>query len=298
MKILIIHFFFIGVSILFSWNNLSAQDFIELKDGTIYEGEIMDTNGPKYKIRIIENGEEVDVIVKRKNVLQFRNKNTSRSQSTLSDVFSSDSPSQLDSVTMLDGRQFVGLMLDTNGAKYRIKVKDEAGTYTDWIIKRADIEVMKRAGRNSKYFNEDINKRAKVIFLEGGGTSIFYGINFDSRIFKKDTGPGFSVGFGATRFTGDTNTRFHFPMSFNHLWGRKPHYAELGIGMNINNNPQEIRGTNTSHEEGKVRVIGSLVFAYRFVTTKDFFFRVGMTPIFSKEETIPFYAGLAIGFKI
>ncbi len=149
---------------------------------------------------------------------------------------------------------------------------------------------------NAQYGKGDaeVTSPAKAVFFEIGGPGIA-SINYDMRFTKSESGIGGRVGFGGFSLgTGtDRTSAIFIPLGLNYLLGKDgKHYFELGGGATIVNTKE---GTSNSDFSS---TFGHLNFGYR-MQPKDggFFFRAAINPVFGRGFFIPYYAGLAFGYK-
>lgn len=130
---------------------------------------------------------------------------------------------------------------------------------------------------------------AKAIYFELAGPGLA-SINYDMRFAKKEDGLGFRVGVGGLKIE-DEGALF-IPIGLNYLLGKdKKNYFEIGGGVTLVN-------TSSDGESNFTGTFGHLNFGYRF-QPKDggFFFRAAMNPIFGDGFFVPYYGGIAFGYK-
>jgi len=133
---------------------------------------------------------------------------------------------------------------------------------------------------------------AKSIYFELGGPGLA-SFNFDTRFTKKEDGIGGRIGVGG--FSIDGESLLTVPVGLNYILGKdERHYFELGAGatfVNYNSKYFDEEGTFES-------TFGHLTFGYR-LQPKDggFLFRAAIVPVFNKDGFIPYYAGIAFGYK-
>ncbi|MCX2451749.1 hypothetical protein OQX61_10805 [Pedobacter sp. PLR] len=134
--------------------------------------------------------------------------------------------------------------------------------------------------------------RAQNIFIELGGQGLTFTANYDSRFFNKRDGLGGRAGIGYFSVDGDKVTTV--PLSLNYLLGKNGKYFELGLGatyISTSGNSEVLFNKNESN------VIGTMSFFYR-VQPEDsgFSFRIGLSPVFSRDFFLPYYGGLSLGY--
>ena len=126
-------------------------------------------------------------------------------------------------------------------------------------------------------------------------------LNYDMRFTKSEKGIGGRVGFGGFSIgTGDARTGAIFvPLGLNYLLSKdERNYFELGGGVTIVNAKASVNNGTTNNEVTFGSTFGHVSFGYR-LQPKDggFFFRAAINPVFGKGFFIPYYAGVAFGYK-
>ncbi|WP_316747450.1 hypothetical protein [Pedobacter gandavensis] len=134
--------------------------------------------------------------------------------------------------------------------------------------------------------------RAQNIFIELGGQGLTFTANYDSRFFKKRDGLGGRAGIGYFSVDGDKVTTV--PLSLNYLLGKNGKYFELGLGATFISTGGDAEVLFNKNESN---VIGTMSFFYR-VQPEDsgFAFRIGLSPVFSRDFFLPYYGGLSLGY--
>ncbi|HEX8609309.1 MAG TPA: hypothetical protein VF679_11770 [Pedobacter sp.] len=138
-------------------------------------------------------------------------------------------------------------------------------------------------------------KRAQNVFIELGGQGLTFTANYDSRFGNRRDGLGGRAGIGYFAVDGDRVTTI--PLSLNYLLGKGNKFFEIGLGatiatLNIQSGDGFLFDDGTS--EG---IVGTMSFAYRVQPIDSgFSFRVGITPIFNKENFIPYFGGISLGY--
>ena len=135
---------------------------------------------------------------------------------------------------------------------------------------------------------------AKSAYAELGGPGLA-SVNFDTRFSPKEDGLGGRIGVGG--FTEDGFGIFTLPVEINYLLGKDgKNYFELGAGFTYaHTNGDIIFGDNGSSSSGS---FGHLTIGYRLQPIKGgFLFRAAIVPVFGKGYFIPYYAGIAFGYK-
>ena len=135
---------------------------------------------------------------------------------------------------------------------------------------------------------------AKAVFFELGGPGLA-SINYDMRFTKSETGIGGRVGVGgfSINVNADKTSVIFIPVGLNYLMGKDGrNYFELGGGVTFVN-----ASNNTSNSDFGT-TFGNVNFGYR-LQPKDggFFFRAAINPVFGKGFFLPYYGGIAFGYK-
>lgn len=133
--------------------------------------------------------------------------------------------------------------------------------------------------------------RDKNIYIEFWGASNLIGISFDSRLTPISP---WGCRLGISYFQGgnsyikgsNSNRGVFFPIEVNYLIGQNKHKLEFGVGSSLG-----IYSEHTSFfiEESKnqsttITTLGYYLFSnvgYRYLSTKGFLFRTGLSPSFS-----------------
>ncbi|MDB5253325.1 MAG: hypothetical protein JWP27_2494 [Flaviaesturariibacter sp.] len=136
---------------------------------------------------------------------------------------------------------------------------------------------------------------AKSMYVELGGPGLA-SINYDTRFTKKEGGIGGRIGLGY--FSVDGERLLTVPIGINYLLSKdQRNYFEVGGGVTVvsyksdyydyYNDPSTFTGT-----------FGHLNFGYRLQPKNGgFMFRAAITPVFGRDGFIPYYAGIAFGYK-
>ena len=128
----------------------------------------------------------------------------------------------------------------------------------------------------------------KVIYLDLGGGSLFYSINFE-----KQTKSGFVYGFGMEYLPNLTINDSYYGSTFgiiptaNQLFGKKSHHLEVGISGLLTLQGYQISGLKSLLAFGRI--------GYRYQPNNGgFVFRAGFTPIL--YPTIAPWGGISFGY--
>ncbi|MDB5223571.1 MAG: hypothetical protein JWN83_2238 [Chitinophagaceae bacterium] len=141
-------------------------------------------------------------------------------------------------------------------------------------------------------------KAAKAFYAELGGPGLA-SANFDMRFAKKEDGFGFRVGIGGFSLSdgfGDRTGILTVPVGVNYLIGKdQKNYFELGAGFTYINATSSSSGFSSDNFSSS---FGNLTLGYRIAPAKGgFFFKAEITPVFGNGFFIPYYGGVAFGYK-
>jgi hypothetical protein len=161
----------------------------------------------------------------------------------------------------------------------------------------------------------------KAVYVELGGAGLPYSFNYDFR-FDKDNINSWGMRIGAGGYTvSDGDSFFSLPIMINRLYGKGPHYFELGFGATFfafDNSYYEycIEGyfdqttgqyvcTSTGSDsynfildvDGSPSIMGTMNFGYRRVPVDGgFTWKVNLNPIFNNNGFWPLFAGIGVGY--
>lgn len=133
-------------------------------------------------------------------------------------------------------------------------------------------------------------KPSSAIYIEGGGNSLIYSINYDRRFTKRLDGLGFRVGLGYFPM-GDYNITA-IPIGINHLVGKNGHFVEAAVNVTVvnssakNNNPikKEALFGQIDFGHKTTSVVGGIAMGYRYQpVNKHFNFRTGVETLLGKR---------------
>lgn len=135
-------------------------------------------------------------------------------------------------------------------------------------------------------------KSAKAIYGELGGPGLV-SFNYDMRFKNKEDGAGFRVGVGGYNIDG--TSLFTLPVGINYLLGKdQKNYFELGIGFTYVNYKDDFFTDDGNFNSS----FGNLTLGYRLAPAKGgFFFKAAITPVFGEGFFVPYWAGVAFGYK-
>jgi hypothetical protein len=141
-------------------------------------------------------------------------------------------------------------------------------------------------------------KAAKAFYAELGGPGLA-SINYDMRFKKEEAGFGFRVGVGgfsiSDNFDNSKAGVILVPVGLNYLIGKdQKNYFEVGAGFTyLAGNAKDDFNSETFSTS-----FGNLTLGYRLAPAKGgFFFKAQMTPVFGKGFFVPYWAGIAFGYK-
>ena len=140
--------------------------------------------------------------------------------------------------------------------------------------------------------------RDKNIYIEFLGASNLIGVSFDSR-FTPISPWGYRLGVsyfqGGDSFikASNSNRGLFFPIEVNFLTSGNKHKLELGLGSNLgiyNEHSSFIEDSNNKSET--INSLSKTTFGYyffsnigyRYISTKGFLFRIGLSPSFSFND--------------
>lgn len=159
------------------------------------------------------------------------------------------------------------------------------------------------------------------VFVELGGAGLPYSFNYDFRFDKtKMDSWGMRVGAGGYSVS-DGESFFSLPVMVNKLYGKGPHYFELGFGATfftfsdesynycVNGYSDPVTGEYicTEYEsdnyqfilpvDGSPSIMGTLNFGYRRIPVDGgFTWKVNLNPIFNNNGFWPLYVGIGFGY--
>lgn len=169
-------------------------------------------------------------------------------------------------------------------------------------------------------FAQDKKVPHQSVFVELGGSGLAYSFNYDFRFddSRMDSW-GMRVGVGGYNMDGDSF--YSLPVLVNRLYGKGPHYFEVGagvtlFGMDDNSYSYCANGyfdpngmyvctdqlsTNSYNfilpVDNSPSLMGTMNFGYRKVPVDGgFTFRVNLTPIFNNNGFWPLFAGIGVGY--
>lgn len=161
------------------------------------------------------------------------------------------------------------------------------------------------------------------VYLELGGAGLPYSFNYDFR-FDKERMDSWGMRIGAGGYSTQNDYFFSLPVMVNKLYGRGPHYFELGFGATLfaydessydysycsngffDSNGNFVCTTYVNQESNyqfilsvdrSPSVMGTVNIGYRRVPVDGgFTWRFNITPIFNNNGFWPLYAGVGFGY--
>jgi len=129
------------------------------------------------------------------------------------------------------------------------------------------------------------NFKQNDLYLEIGGNAFLTSINYERQLTKKP-GLGMRLGVGMSY---NLDAFLTLPMGLNYLFPLKKDNTFIDTGISITLVPER---KSSEGDIGFVNLIPSI--GYRKHTQQDFMWRIGFTPIVSKDAFAP-WAGFSIG---
>jgi outer membrane protein OmpA-like peptidoglycan-associated protein len=141
------------------------------------------------------------------------------------------------------------------------------------------------------YYSTEGATVQKTVFLELNGQGLLPSFNYDTRFSKKLGGLGARIGISNFSFLGVSVSTI--PVGLNYLkpFGKPGNYLELGGGVTF------LGGTFLGF--GASTTIGTLNAGYRYQPVGGGFnFRIGITPLFGRNNFMPYWGGMSLGYTI
>ena len=146
------------------------------------------------------------------------------------------------------------------------------------------------------------DKTPQGVFAEIFGRAISFSLDYDRRILKRDNGWGFCIGAGLIDQNSPDSVKNYLavPVSIYYLAGSKGNYLELGAGFTYFNTALREHGiiSSSPYSIGGNSVIGTLIIGYRSQPVNGhLMFRIGISPIISKNDFRPDYPYISFGYN-
>lgn len=170
---------------------------------------------------------------------------------------------------------------------------------------------------------QDTPLPTRSVFIELGGAGLPYSFNYDFR-FDKERMDSWGMRIGAGGYATENDSFFSLPVMVNKLYGKGPHYFEMGFGLTFfafdegegdyqycsswyyDSNGNYVCNSYVVQEsnyefilpvDGSPSLMGTMNFGYRRVPVDGgFTWRVNLTPIFNNNGFWPLYAGVGFGY--
>lgn len=166
---------------------------------------------------------------------------------------------------------------------------------------------------------QDSLPSTKSVYVELGGAGLPYSFNYDFR-FDKTRMDSWGMRVGAGGYTTGRDSFFSLPVMINRLYGKGPHYFEMGFGVTFfaydeenysyctdwyydaNGNYVCNSYGDSNYEfilpvDGSPSLMGTMNFGYRRVPIDGgFTWKVNLNPIFNNNGFWPLYAGVGFGY--
>ncbi len=141
------------------------------------------------------------------------------------------------------------------------------------------------------------------IYLELGGNSILYGLNYErglSRIAKYTFAASIGYGFSSSNVGVFNDVVIPFEIKMYNGIGRKNH-LEFGLGATYfydTDRPDKVVN-GVSVTQTKHRAVNFIRLGYRYTSNKGFLFRVGFTPLFdvNGKPVVNLFGGISLGYR-
>lgn len=138
--------------------------------------------------------------------------------------------------------------------------------------------------------------RAKSVYVEYGGPSAIYSVNYDMRFMRSNRGWGLRAGLGILPSQGISNVSI--PVQVNYLLGKTRHFFEAGAGATYFHGDRSDSWFGPS-EEGSM-VFGSLSAGYRYQPlSRGITARAGITGIAGafNNHPVAVLPHLSVGYR-
>lgn len=170
------------------------------------------------------------------------------------------------------------------------------------------------------FAQEETNPPTKSIYVELGGAGLPYSFNYDFRFDKTRVDSwGMRVGMGGYATNGESF--FSAPIMVNKLYGKGPHYFEMGFGFTflafddkyndtycingyfdangfyVCDNFAENNYSFILDVDSSPNIMGTLNFGYRRIPVDGgFTWKINLNPIFNNNGFWPLWVGVGFGY--
>lgn len=170
-------------------------------------------------------------------------------------------------------------------------------------------------------FGQETKVPHQSVFVEVGGSGLTFSFNYDFR-FDNSRLDTWGMRVGAGGFNVDGESFYSVPVVVNRLYGKGPHYFEVGAGLTLFGQDDEsftycgagYEDSNGNYICTKTNIsdtgqwfilpvdrapslMGTMNFGYRKVPVDGgLTWRVNLTPIFNNNGFWPLFAGVGIGY--
>lgn len=141
-----------------------------------------------------------------------------------------------------------------------------------------------------------------VIYLELGGNSILYGINYEralTSLGKQTFATSLGYGFSSSRLGAFNEVVIPFEVKLITGIGKKNHF-EYGLGATYyydTDRPDNVVN-GVAVPQPKHRMVNFVRIGYRYTSHQGFLFRIGLTPLISSksEPMVNLWGGISLGY--
>ncbi len=184
-------------------------------------------------------------------------------------------------------------------------------TYRPTLIQALYFRIQQEDGFQNSFFSDTVASRlvttaaitdsfdkyvppTEIAFIEIGGNTFIYSLNFDSRFWKRNGGPGWRLGGGYIKL--GNYEAAAATLMLNELLGFGGHYVELGAGMTIaSGNTSSI--TSQPGNFTRLYATGNLGYRYQSIKEKGYVLRVTATPFTNNFKYLKWWGGITFGQK-
>ncbi|WP_224999287.1 hypothetical protein [Cesiribacter sp. SM1] len=147
----------------------------------------------------------------------------------------------------------------------------------------------------------------RALYLELGGNGIYYSVNYEQIFFQKGSfraAARIGVSAAPRRVAAKNYFSASIPLEVTAFWGRKNHFAELGVGYTpwlLPDTRFNLSRAELEYESYKVTSIVPFRIGYRYQKSEGgFFFRIAYMPTLDftadrNSALVPLFGGISIG---